>query len=127
MNAVQKPRRIGDLLIEKGILTPDQLGIALTEQKKSSDPLGKIIIRLGFATEAVVRDALGEALGQKSVDLSKVVVDSEILQLVGKDIARRYQVLPLSVDRQEGTLTVAIADTFNVVAIDQLHAVLGGN
>ncbi len=127
MSAVQKPKRIGDLLIEKGILTQDQLSIALTEQKKSSDPLGKIIVKLGFATEAVVRDALGEALGQESVDLSKAVVDSEVLQLVGKDIARRYQILPLSVDRQQNTLTVAMADTFNVVAIDQLRAVLGGD
>ena len=127
MSAVKKPKRIGDLLIEKGILTQDQLSIALMEQKKSSDPLGKIIVKLGFATEAVVRDALGESLGQESIDLSKVVVDSEVLQLVGKDIARRYQVLPLSADRQKGTLTIAMADTFNVVAIDQLRALLGGD
>ncbi len=126
MSAVKKPKRIGDLLIDKGILTQDQLSIALTEQKRSSSPLGKIIVSLGFATEAVVRDALGEALGQESVDLSKVVVDSEVLELVNKDIARRYHVLPLSVDRQKSTLTVAMSDTFNVVAIDQLRAVLGG-
>lgn len=126
MSAVKKPKRIGDLLIDKGILTQDQLSIALTEQKRSSSPLGKIIVALGFATEAVVRDALGEALGQESVDLSKVVVDSEVLELVKKDIARRYHVLPLSVDRQKNTLTVAMSDTFNVVAIDQLRAVLGG-
>jgi len=127
MSAVKKPKRIGDLLIEKGILTPDQLNIALTEQKKSSDPLGKIIVKLGFATEAVVRDALGEALGQDSVDLTKVVVDSEVLQLVDKDIARRFRILPLSIDQKKGALMVAIADTFNVVAIDQLRAVLGGD
>lgn len=71
MSAVEKPKRIGDLLIGKGVLTQDQLSIALTEQKKSSSPLGKIIVKLGFATEAVVRDALGEALGQESVDLAK--------------------------------------------------------
>lgn len=127
MSAVRKPKRIGDLLIDKGVLTSDQLSIALTEQKKSSAPLGKIIVQLGFATEAVVRDALGEALGQESVDLSKVVLDSEVLQLVGKDIARRYRILPLSVDRQKGAITVAMSDTFNVVAIDQLRALLGGD
>jgi len=127
MSAVQKPKRIGDLLIDKGILTQDQLSIALTEQKRSSDPLGKIIVQMGFATEAVIRDALGEALGQESVDLTKVVVDSEVLQLVGKDIARRFRILPLSVDRQKGKLTVAMSDTFNVVAIDQLRALLGGD
>ncbi|HFD80060.1 MAG TPA: type II/IV secretion system protein [Gammaproteobacteria bacterium] len=127
MSAVAKPKRIGELLIEKGVLTPDQLNIALTEQKKSREPLGKIIVHLGFATEAVMRDTLGEALGQESIDLSKVVVDAEVLQLVGKDIARRLQVLPLSLDKARGVLTIAIADTFNVVAIDQLRALLGGD
>lgn len=126
MSAVAKPKRIGDLLIDKGVLTQDQLSIALTEQKKRGEPLGKIIVSLGFATEAVVRDALGEALGQESVDLGKVVVDSEVLQLIDKDAARRYRVLPLSVDRQRSILTLAMADTFNVVAIDQLRALLGG-
>ena len=126
MSAVAKPKRIGDLLIEKGILTKDQLDIALTEQKKCKEQLGKIIVSLGFATEAVVRDVLGEALGHESVDLGKVVVDTEVLQLVGKDIARRFQIMPLSIDTHRHLLTVAISDTFNVVAIDQLRALLGG-
>lgn len=128
MSAQRKPKRIGDLLIEKGILTQDQLNIALTEQKKATNtPLGKIIVSLGFATEAVVRDALGEALGQESVDLSKVVVDSELIKLIDKEVARRYRVLPLSLDIKRRVLTVAMSDTFNVVAIDQLRALLGGN
>ena len=128
MNAQRKPKRIGDILIDKGILTQDQLNIALTEQKKSTNkPLGKIIVSLGFATEAVVRDALGEALGQEAVDLTKVVVDSEVLKLVDKDVARRYHVLPLSLDLKQRVLTIAMSDTFNVVAIDQLRALLGGN
>ncbi|VAW78150.1 Type II secretion system protein E [hydrothermal vent metagenome] len=127
MTAVAKPKRIGDLLIEKGILTQDQLSIALTEQKKTREQLGKIIVSLGFATEAVVRDVLGEALGQESIDLSKVIVDTEVLQLVGKDIARRFKMLPLSIDKQKGALSVAMSDTFNVVAIDQLRALLGGD
>jgi len=126
MSAVAKPKRIGDLLIEKGILTKDQLDIALTEQKKCKEQLGKIIVSLGFATEAVIRDVLGEALGHESVDLTRVVVDTEVLQLVGKDIARRFKIMPLSIDPQRNMLTVAISDTFNVVAIDQLRALLDG-
>ncbi len=127
MSAVPRPRRIGDILIEKGVLTHDQLNIALTEQKKdSARPLGKIIVDLGFVTEAVMRDALGEALGQEAVDLTKLVVDSDVLKLVSKDVARRFRILPLSLDQTRMVLTVAMADTFNVVAIDQLRALLGG-
>ena len=88
MSAVAKPKRIGDLLIEKGILTQDQLNIALTEQKKCKEQLGKIIVSLGFATEAVVRDVLGEALGHESVDLTRVVVDTEVLQQIGRASCR---------------------------------------
>ncbi len=128
MSAVPQkpPRRIGDILIEKGVLSPDQLRIALTEQKKRGEQLGRIIVGLGFATEAIVRDALSEALGQESVDLNKVVVDSDALALIPKDVARRYRALPISLDHARGLLTVAMADTTNVVAIDQLRAVLGG-
>ena len=128
MNAPAKkpPRRIGDILIEQGILSQDQLRIALTEQKKSGDQLGRIIVSLGFTTEAIVRDALSEALGQESVDLHKIVVDSDALKLVPKEVARRYRVLPITVDFNKHLLTVAMADTSNVVALDQLRAILGG-
>ncbi len=125
MSAVPRPRRIGDILVEKGILTQDQLRVALTEQKKRGHKLGQVIVALGFTTEATMRDVLGEALGQESVDLSKVVLDSELLKLIPRDVARRYRLLPLSLDSANRRLTVAMADTFNVVAIDQLAALLG--
>ncbi|MFN2308707.1 MAG: GspE/PulE family protein [Gammaproteobacteria bacterium] len=125
-SAKKPPRRIGDILIEQGVLSQDQLRIALTEQKKSGDQLGRIIVTLGFTTEAIVRDALSEALGQASVDLHKVVVDPEALKLVPKEVARRYRVLPITIDTEHHLLTVAMADTSNVVALDQLRAILGG-
>ncbi|MCW8874165.1 MAG: ATPase, T2SS/T4P/T4SS family, partial [Gammaproteobacteria bacterium] len=124
--AAKPPRRIGDILIEQGILSQDQLRIALTEQKKTSEQLGRIIVSLGFTTEAIVRDALSEALGQESVDLHKVVVDQDALKLVPKEVARRYRVLPIAIDNARHLLTVAMADTSNVVALDQLRAILGG-
>ncbi len=120
------PRRIGDILIDQGILSQDQLRIALTEQKRSNDQLGRIIVNLGFATEAIVRDALSEALGQESVDLHKTVVDPDVLKLINKEVARRYRVLPISIDNARNMLTVAMSDTSNVVALDQLRAILGG-
>ena len=124
--AAKPPRRIGDILIEQGILSHDQLRIALTEQKKRGDQLGRIIVSLGFTTEAIVRDALSESLGQESVDLHKVVVDQDALKMVPKEVARRYRVLPIAIDHKAHLLTVAMADTTNVVALDQLRAILGG-
>ncbi len=121
------PRRIGDLLVEQRIITPDQLKIALTEQKKTQEQLGKILVNLGFVSEAVMRDLLGQSLGQSSVDLSRLVVDSEAVQMIPKNLARRHTLLPISFDKSTNTLFVAMADTFNVLAIDQLGAILGSH
>ena len=67
MNAENKPKRLGEILIDEGVITKDQLEIALTEQKKVHEPLGKLLVNLGFATEAIMRSALGEALEQARI------------------------------------------------------------
>jgi type II secretory ATPase GspE/PulE/Tfp pilus assembly ATPase PilB-like protein len=126
MNAPKRPRRLGEILVEEGLITQDQLRIALTEQKKTKQPLGKVFVALGFVTEAVMRDALGEASGSETVDLSHVVVDPEAIALIPKDVAQRYSLLPITLNKEQGLLTVAMADIFNVVALDQINALLGG-
>ncbi len=118
--------RFGETLVEQGIISQDQLKIALTEQKKNTKQLGKILVELGFVSEAILRDYLGQSLGQTSVDLSSLIVDHETLRLVPKTLARRHTMLPISFDDASNTLTVAMADVFNVLAIDQLVASLGG-
>ena len=70
---------------------------------------------------------LGGALGQQKADLSKVVVDSEAIKLIPKDMARRFHILPLTFEGNRNRLTMAMADTFNVVALDQITALLGGD
>ena len=127
MNLPHKSIRIGELLVQKGVVSPDQVRIALIEQKKHKEHLGKILVRLGFATEAIILDVLGGALGQRKADLSKVVVDSEAITLIPKDMARRFKILPLTFEANSNRLTIAMADTFNVVALDQINAMLGGD
>lgn len=124
---LEKPtRRIGEMLVEQGIISQDQLRIALTEQKKTQQQLGRILVDLGFVSEAIMRDLLSQSLGQNSVDLSTLVVDHETLRLVPKSLARRHTMLPISFTPENNTLIVAMADVFNVLAIDQLVASLGG-
>lgn len=128
MQTSSKPRRrIGEMLIDQRIITEDQLKIALIEQKKNPDQrLGKILINLGFVSETVIRDLMGQSLGQTSVDLSQLVADNEAIQLVPKHLAERYKLLPISFDKSTNQLTIAMADVFNVRAIDQLTSALGG-
>jgi len=123
--AEQPKLPLGKLLVEKGVISDDQLRIALLEQKRTGVPLGKLLIGLGFVTEATVREALSENLNQESADLTHLVVDAAALKLIPKDIAKRYRVFPLEFDRQRSTLMLAMADTHNLVALDQIRAMLG--
>jgi len=123
----QPPRRIGELLVSQGVVTSDQVHIALTEQKKSHEHLGRILVDLGFASEAIIRDVLGGALDQESIDLERLVVDDAALKLVSKHTAHQFQIVPISYEKKLNRLTIAMADTFNVVALDKLAAEIGGD
>jgi type II secretory ATPase GspE/PulE/Tfp pilus assembly ATPase PilB-like protein len=123
----RKKLRLGELLIQQGLITADQLRIALTEQKNHQMPIGRLLVRLGFVTEAVIRDIMARTIGQESIDLNQVVVDADSIKLVPQDFARRHRVLPIAFDGNERCLTVAITEVFNVVALDQLRATLGQN
>ncbi len=128
MNTAQQPkRRIGEILLERHIISHDQLKIALTEQKKNSLLLGKILINLGFVSEAVMRDVLSQSLGQTSINLAKLVVDHEAINLVPKNLAQRHVILPISFDKENNKLQIAMADVFNIIAVDQLLAAIGGH
>ncbi|NNM80538.1 MAG: Flp pilus assembly complex ATPase component TadA [Gallionella sp.] len=121
-NQLQQP--LGNMLVAKGVISEDQLRIAMQEQGSTHQPLGRLLVRLGFLSEATIRDVLSENLGQESVDLSTVIVDPAALALIPKDVARRYQLLPLSVDKAARVLTIVIADPDNIIALDQLRALL---
>ncbi|MDQ1302267.1 MAG: type pilus assembly protein PilB [Pseudomonadota bacterium] len=120
-------KQLGEFLVEKGLITPDQLRVALTEQKQTNERIGKVIARLGLVSESVVRDMLAEMLRVESIDLSRVVPDAAAVALLPEEIARRFRILPVAFDPATRTLTMAMADTFDVVARDQVSALLGGH
>ena len=120
----QPKQPLGRILVEKGVISDDQLRIALQEQGKTHQPLGRLLVGLGFLSEATIRDVLSENLGHESVDLATVIIDSAALSLIPKDVARRYQLLPLSVDQVDHVLTLVVADPDNIIALDQVRALL---
>ena len=126
MAEIRKKLRLGELLVQQRLITQDQLRIALTEQKQSNLPIGRQLVRLGFVSEAMIRDMLAHTIGHEGIDLAQVVADPEALKLVPEEFARRYHTLPIAFDAENQTLVVAITDMFNVVALDQLRANLGG-
>ncbi len=127
MNQSSSPQSqlpLGQSLLARGVISQDQLNIALTEQRKSKSPLGKTLVTLGFVTEATIRDTLSESLGQVAVDLSNTVIDSTALAMVPKDMAKRFQVLPVDYDKNTRKLLLAVADPTNVVALDQIRVLI---
>ena len=125
MNSPSNPqakRHIGQILIDQGILTEDQLRIALLEQMKSHLPVGRLLVQLGFVSEATLRDALSEKLGLQSVDLAHIIVDPAALKMLPRDLARRFRMFPVALDRSARKFIIALADTNNIVAVDQLRA-----
>ena len=118
-------KRLGEILIERGIITEDQLRIALLEQASVKKRIGAILISLGFVTESIIRDALSENTGFASVDLASAVIDAAAITFVPQDLARRFKMLPISYNSSENQLTLAMADTFNIVALDQVRALHG--
>jgi len=120
-------QKLGKLLLDEGAITKDQLRIALREQQNSTKMLGAILIDLGFVTDAIVRDTLSQNTGQQSIDLSKAVLDADSIKIIDQEVARRHTVLPLSYDKNTHHLTLAMADTFNIVALDQIRATHGNS
>ena len=123
----RKKLRLGELLVQQGLISTDQLSIALAEQRHNHVPIGRLLVRLGFVTESAIRDIMARTIGQESIDLAQVVADSEALRLVVQEFARRNRVLPIAFDPAEQVLTIATTEIFNVVAMDQLRAMLGSN
>ena len=107
--------------MEGGIITPDQLEIALIEQKKTQGQLGRVLVKLELVSEDILRDLLGAALGEDSLDLDKARVNPEAVSLIPKKLVDRYRIIPVDWDEQRAILTVAMSDTLDIEALDKIQ------
>ncbi|MBF0626804.1 MAG: Flp pilus assembly complex ATPase component TadA [Magnetococcales bacterium] len=121
-SAVPPARRIGELLVEKGVISADQLAIALSEQNRQQQPLGKTLVALGFLAERQMRDLLGGILQQEIIDLRHATLDPEAIHLVPKAFAKRHGVIPVAWHPERQQLVVAMANTLDMATLDRLMA-----
>ena len=115
--------RLGDLLVAEAIITPQQLHDAVREQRRSRERLGAVLTRRGLVTEERLVELLSKEHGLPSVVLDNRQIDPHVLALVPGPLARKYEVLPLALNN--GTLTLAMVDPTNVVAMDAMAARTG--
>ncbi|MDR2195496.1 MAG: GspE/PulE family protein [Gallionellaceae bacterium] len=118
-------QRLGHALVEQGVISEDQLRIALRERPRSKQMLGRILVRLGFLSEDALRDALSADAGQASIDLSTAPPCEQAIALIPESIARRHLLFPLSLDCDPLHLTLAMADPDDLIALDRVRALLG--
>lgn len=112
---------LGQKLIARGLISDDQLRIALHEQAGRQLPIGRLLVSLGFLSEKVLRDALSEALGKTAVDLAHATVDPLAIAQVPRELAKRYRLLPLAYDAERRHLLLAVADDHDLSGIDRVR------
>ena len=119
-------RRLGDVLVEREVVTREQLEAALEAQSGrigSRRRLGHVLCDLGFTGEREIAEALADALNLDYVDLSRSSISPEVVRLLPRLVAERAAVLPLARDGRH--LTIAAADPTNVLAIDDVRLYTG--
>ncbi len=116
--------RIGEALIARGLITEDQLHIALERQKDGHRPLGEELLALHFITDKTMREAVSEAAGYKAIDLLGFVADAAALALIPKSVAIRHTLFPISFDAASGNLVIAAANPDDIETRDALSLFL---
>lgn len=111
-------KRLGDLLIAAGTITPEELDMGLQRQKETKERLGAALISAGIITEAELIEALRLQLGIEYIDLSKTTIPISLAQVVPKNIAKQFQVVPVRMERDE--LYLAMSDPMNFYAIEEV-------
>ena len=123
--AAKPPVRLGDRLLQMGLVSGDQLQIGLLEQKKTGKQLGDALIALGFVTEEAMREALGHTLGQQTIQLQSVLADPQALARIPKAMALRFQAFPVSYHAETNQLVLASPKPNDIIAGDQIRAHVG--
>jgi type IV pilus assembly protein PilB len=120
----EERKLIGEYLLEKGVITEDQLKEAFKEVERTNRKIGEILVRRGFAREEDIARALSEQLGFTFVDLSTYQIETEATQLIPKDCALRLKAIPIF--KVGDSLKVAMTNPLDIAAIDELSCLSGG-
>lgn len=114
-------KQLGELLIERKVITPQQLEEALKIQQVKGGLLGQVLVTLGYASEEAIAQALTAQYGFPFLPLKHYSIDGDFLTLIPENVARQYCLVP--VDRIGDTLAVAMADPLNAHAVEDIEMI----
>ena len=112
-------QKIGEMLVNEGLVTLEQLNQALEAQQQSGDLLGSILIRLGFVEESVMVEFLSKQFQLPAVDPMKLSIEKDVLDLLPTKLVQKFQVIPIAI--LDNTLNVAMVDPRNLFIIDDIR------
>jgi len=115
--------RLGDLLIQKGVLTRQQLNIALQEQNITGTLLGDILVSLGFVASREISEILAQQSNLDFIDINEHVIPEEALKTVARDIAERSEFIPLNYEN--GVMSIGVTSPTNIKAVDVVTQLTG--
>ena len=112
---------IGSKLLEKKVISDDQLEIAKKEleRNKTDKNIGAILVEMGFVSEGALGEILNESSGIKKFDLSNSIIDAKLVKKLPKEFAMRNKLIAVSYNAT--SVTIGMADVFDIVAIDQVR------
>jgi type IV pilus assembly protein PilB len=116
-------KQLGDILLEGGLVTHEQLSAAFDEHQRNGRSLGRVLVDQGVLSEGQLVAALATQIGLRFVDLADFSVDGSAVSRVPDSVCRRYTALPIGYE--DGKLLVAMADPANVFAIDDIRSITG--
>lgn len=116
-------KRLGDMLLETGLINNEQLHTALSVQKKEGGKLGHNLVKLGFVTEEQITNLLEQQFDVPACDLSKMEVDEKVVKLIPAQVAQKFQIMP--VNREGKTLILAMANPADVFTVEDIKFATG--
>jgi type IV pilus assembly protein PilB len=123
---VEKKPFLGQILLEQGYILPEQLEkMALKGQTAMNLRIGEILVKNGWVTEKDLAEAISKQTKYPFVSLSMFHPMQEAIDTIPESMARRLEVVPLSIDEKANKLTIAISDPFNILALDEIRIITG--
>ncbi|MCM8827774.1 MAG: hypothetical protein NC902_00600, partial [Candidatus Omnitrophica bacterium] len=116
-------KRLGDMLIEAGLVTEQQIETALQEQVKTGKFLGRILVERGIIDEKELKKILSVQAGIEMIDLKNTVIDKNAVNVFPSALAKTYNVIPVKLEKN--ILTLAVGDTLSLNIQDDISFILG--
>lgn len=118
-------KKLGELLIERGIVNQNQMDKALSIQKEKGGLIGEILVELGYAQEEDIAQALTAEYGFPYLPLGNYEISPEIIEIIPSRVAKQYLLIPI--DKIGNNLTIAMSNPLNIQAIEDVEVLSGCN